>query len=102
MDLSKYPDLIEIKEILEARQADLKARMSVFRDRAKAEWCTTRGRASSELASLSGKVKVGANRTWARLRDGLDLSRRGEVASLAARVDELARKLSDYESHAAR
>jgi hypothetical protein len=80
---------------------DRKGRFEAFQARAKAEWNVAETKARAELLALPTKLKTGATQAWSRLRDGLDLPRRGELAALAGRIDELAQKLADYEAQLA-
>ena len=82
-------------------EQDLKSRFEGFQTRAKAEWATAEAKARAELHAFPSKIKVGASQAFERLRSGLDLPSRGEVAALAARIDELAGKLAEYESQSA-
>ena len=78
--------------------ATLKGRFEDFQVRAKAEWTATEQKARAELVSLPVRIKTGATEALAKLRDNLDLPRRAEVAALAARIEELAAKLAEYET----
>jgi hypothetical protein len=77
---------------------DLKTRFELFQTRAKNEWATAEAKARAELQAFPAKLKTSASQAFEKLRSGLDLPSRGEVAALAARIEELAGKLAEYES----
>ncbi len=81
-----------------ASEQDMKARFEGFQTRAKAEWATAEAKARAELQAFPAKLKSSATQAFERLRSGLDLPSRGEVAALSARIDELAGKLAEYET----
>jgi hypothetical protein len=85
----------------DSSEQDLKARFELFQTRAKAEWQLAESKARAEIVALPAKLKSGATLAFDRLRNGLDLPSRGEVAALAARIEELATKLAEYESQRA-
>lgn len=77
---------------------DLKTRFELFQTRAKSEWATAEAKARAELQAFPARLKTSATQAFEKLRSGLDLPSRGEVAALAARIEELAGKLAEYES----
>jgi Poly(hydroxyalcanoate) granule associated protein (phasin) len=69
------------------RAKEVKAQLDAAEARAKARWAEVPGKLRSAFAGTVSKVRV-----------GLDLPSRSEVSSLAQRLEELDRKLGEYET----
>ncbi len=81
--------------LLKTRFAGVKAQLDASQARAKEKL------EKSKLAAVQGKVKGALQAAALKVKSGLDLPTRGEVSSLAQRIEDLDRKLADYETRAA-
>jgi polyhydroxyalkanoate synthesis regulator phasin len=72
-----------------------------IRERAKlvrAQIDAAEARAKQRWQEMPAKVKGALQQAVVKVRDGLDLPSRTEINSLAQRIDELDRKIADYET----
>ena len=81
--------------ILKTRFAGVKAQLDASQARAREKLN------QGKLAAVQGKVKGALQSAVGRVKSGLDLPSKSEVSSLAQRIEELDRKLADYESRSA-
>jgi hypothetical protein len=77
-------------DIFKTRMAGVKAQLDAAETRARQRW-----------QEVPGKLRLAFQQAFGRVRDGLDLPSRRDVTSLAARIEELDRKLGEYESQKA-
>lgn len=78
--------------LIKTRFAGVKAQLDASQARAREKL------EKSKLAGVQGKVKGALQNAVGKVKNGLDLPSRSEVSSLAQRIEELDRKLADYES----
>jgi hypothetical protein len=64
----------------------------------KAQLDAAEARARERWQEVPGKVRGAFQQVFGRVRDGLDLPSRRDVSSLAARIEELDRKLGEYQT----
>ncbi len=69
-------------------------------DRAGKLGALLRTRFAGVKAQLDGKVKGAFQTALDKVKSGLDLPSKSEVSSLAQRIEDLDRKLADYETRA--
>jgi hypothetical protein len=81
--------------LLKTRFAGVKAQIDASQTRAREKL------EKSGLAAVQGKVRSALQAAADKVKSGLDLPTRGEVTSLAQRIEELDKKLADYETRAA-
>ena len=81
--------------LLRIRFAGVKAQIDASQARAREKL------EKSKLATVQGKVKGALQAAALKVKSGLDLPTRGELSSLAQRIEELDKKLADYETRAA-
>jgi len=81
--------------LLRTRFAGVKAQLDASQARAREKL------EKSKLAGVQGKVRSALQSAVDRVKHGLDLPSRGEISTLAQRIEELDKKLGDYESRAA-
>jgi hypothetical protein len=73
--------------LFRTRMAGVKAQLDAAEARARQRW-----------QEVPVKVRGAFQQAFGKVRDGLDLPSRREVSSLAARIEELDRKLGEYQS----
>lgn len=78
--------------LLKTRFAGVKAQIDASQARAKEKL------EKSKLGAVQGKVKCALQAAALKVKSGLDLPTRGEVSSLAQRIEDLDKKLADYEA----
>jgi len=78
--------------LLKTRFAGVKAQLDASQARAKEKLN------QSKLGAVQGKVKVALQSAMDKVKSGLDLPSRSEVSSLAQRIEDLDKKLADYET----
>ena len=83
------------------RFAELGARIKTRVAGVKAQLETREKLVQSKLATVQGKVRGALHTAVEKVKSGLDLPSRTEVTSLAQRIEELDKKLADYETRAA-
>ncbi len=81
--------------LLKTRFAGVKAQLDASQARAREKI------ENSRLGAVQGKVKGALQTAVDRLKTGLDLPSKSEVTSLAQRIEELDKKLGDYETRTA-
>jgi len=81
--------------LLKTRFAGVKAQIDASQARAREKL------EKSKLAAVQGKVKGALQAAALKVKSGLDLPTRGELTSLAQRIEELDKKLADYETRSA-
>ena len=81
--------------LLRTRFAGVKAQLDASQARAREKL------EKSKLATVQGKVRHALQSAVDRVKNGLDLPSRGEISTLAQRIEELDKKLGDYESRTA-
>ena len=81
--------------LLKTRFAGVKAQLDASQARAREKI------EKSKLGSVQGKVKGALQIAVNRVKNGLDLPSRTEVTSLAQRIEELDKKLAEYETRTA-
>ncbi|HEY8146663.1 MAG TPA: hypothetical protein VIG06_28470 [Kofleriaceae bacterium] len=81
--------------LLKTRLAGVKAQLDASQARAREKI------EKSKLVAVQGKVKGALQTAMDRLKTGLDLPSKSEVTSLAQRIEELDKKLADYETRTA-
>jgi hypothetical protein len=81
--------------LLKTRFAGVKAQLDASQARAREKI------EKSKLGAVQGKVKGALQTAMDRLKTGLDLPSKSEVTSLAQRIEELDKKLGDYETRTA-
>jgi hypothetical protein len=81
--------------LLRSRFAGVKAQLDASQTRAREKL------EKSKLASVQGKVRDALQAAAHKVKSGLDLPSRGEVSSLAQRIEDLDKKLADYETKSA-
>jgi hypothetical protein len=80
---------------LKTRFAGVKAQLDASQARAKEKI------GQSKLGSVPDRVKGALQSAVGKVKSGLDLPSRTEVSSLAQRIEELDKKLADYENKGA-
>ena len=80
--------------LLKTRFAGVKAQIDASQARAREKI------GQSKLGSVQDKVKGALQTAVGKMKSGLDLPSRSEVTSLAQRIEELDKKLADYETKA--
>lgn len=80
--------------LLKTRFAGVKAQLDASQARAMEK--LNQGR----LGAVQGKVKIALQSAMDKVKSGLDLPSRSEVSSLAQRIEDLDKKLADYETRA--
>lgn len=78
--------------LLKTRFAGVKAQLDASQARAREKL------GQSKLGSVQDKVKGALQTAVGKVKSGLDLPSRTEVSSLAQRIEELDKKLADYEA----
>ena len=78
--------------LLRTRFAGVKAQLDASQARAREKI------GQSKLGSVQGKVRGALQTAVGKMKSGLDLPSRSEVTSLAQRIEELDKKLADYET----
>jgi BMFP domain-containing protein YqiC len=81
--------------LLKTRFAGVKAQLDASQARAREKI------GQSKLGSVQDKVKGALQSAVGKVKSGLDLPSRTEVSSLAQRIEELDKKLADYETRTA-
>ena len=81
--------------LLKTRFAGVKAQLDASQARAREKLN------QSKLGAVQGKFKGALQSAVDKVKHGLDLPTRSEVTSLAQRIEELDKKLADYETRAA-
>jgi hypothetical protein len=81
--------------LLRSRFAGVKAQLDASQTRAREKL------EKSKLASVQGKVKGALQAAAYKVKSGLDLPSRGEITQLAQRIEDLDKKLADYETRSA-
>jgi hypothetical protein len=81
--------------LLRTRFAGVKAQLDASQARAREKL------EKSKLATVQDKVRHALQSAVDRVKNGLDLPSRGEISTLAQRIEELDKKLGDYETRAA-
>ena len=81
--------------LLKTRFAGVKAQIDASQARAREKL------EKSKLGAVQGKVRGALQAAAQKVKSGLDLPTRGELTSLAQRIEELDKKLADYEARAA-
>ena len=88
--------------LLKTRFAGVKAQLDASQARAKEKAKERIDKIEkSKLGSVQGKVKGALQIAVNRVKNGLDLPSRTEVTSLAQRIEELDKKLAEYETRTA-
>ena len=80
--------------LLKTRFAGVKAQLDASQARAREKI------GQSKLGNVQGKVKGALQTAVGKVKSGLDLPSRSEVTTLAQRIEELDKKLADYETRA--
>ena len=85
----------------------VKSQLDAAEAKAKQRWADSKARQrlagsrpSQRLQEVPVKLRTALHQAVGKVRDGLDLPSRRDVTELAQRIDELDRKLGDYEVQA--
>lgn len=92
----------KLGEMLKIRFAGVKAQLDAQQARAREKLGQSKlGSVQGKLGTVQDKVRGALLTAVDKVKNGLDLPSKQEVSSLAQRIEELDKKLADYETRAA-
>ena len=75
----------------------VKSQLDAAENRARQRWAESKTKAGQRFQEVPVKLRSALHQAVGKVRDGLDLPSRRELNELAQRIDELDRKLGDYD-----